>query len=400
MQGHCDPAFAQVAEEFERNFAVRGELGAAVAITLEGHPVVDLWGGTADAETQRPWTADTAVVVFSCSKGLSAICIHMLVDRGLIDVQAPVAHYWPEFAQAGKGHITVAMVLSHAAGLPYWQTPLPPGGLLDWDLAASQLAAEAPVWEPGTTHGYHAITLGTIEGELVRRVMGRTIGQFLRDEVAGPLGAEVWIGLPESEEHRVATLSLAQPDGNSALFAKLMAEPDWHGWKMIANNGGDGSPESVNSRARHAAEIPAAGGIGNARGLARAYAPLSLDGSIDGVRLVGADRLPEMRTVRAASSCDTILRLPTTFTLGFSKSWGARELGEGEHVIIGEQAFGTPGLGGNIGFADGQARMSFGYTMNRHGGGTGLNARGQSLVDAAYRSVGFASSDPGFWVKA
>lgn len=290
------------------------------------------------------------------------------------------------------------MVLSHQAGLPYWQGQLPKGALLDWQLAARRLAEEAPVWEPGTRHGYHAVTLGFLEGEIVRRITGRTIGQFLREELAEPLGADVWIGLPETEEPRVSTVYLGEADPNSSFFAKLMAEPDWDGWKMVNNSGEDISPESVNSRARHAAEIPAAGGIMSARGLARIYSALSLDGSIDGIRVVSADALPGMRTTRSASSCDLLLRLPTTFTLGFSKSWGRRQDGEGSYVIIGEQAFGTPGFGGNMGFADGQARLAFGYVMNSHGPGTGLNTRGQSLIDAAYRAVGFRTSAPGFWI--
>ena len=401
VRGFCAPEFQAVADEFERNFSERGEVGAAVAIHVDGKPVVDLWGGIADRESGRAWQEDTLVTVYSSSKGIAAACMHMLIDRGMLDVDEPVARYWPEFAAHGKEQVTVAMLLSHQAGLPFWEEPLPPGALNDWEHVTAVLAKQAPIWEPGTQSGYHAITLGYLEGELVRRVTGRTIGQFLRDELAGPLGADAWFGLPESEEHRVATLYLAEPDPalRSALFDKLMAEPDWMGWKMITNSGGDGTSESANSRARRAAEIPAAGGVTNARGLARIYAPFSLDGSVDGVRIVDAKALPLMRTTRAASSCDTILRLPTTYTLGFSKSWGARHLGSGEYVIVGEHAFGTPGLGGNMGFADGQAQMSFGYTMNRHGFGTGLNERGQSLIDAAYRAVGFTSCAPGFWVR-
>jgi len=398
--GFCAPEFHAVEREFRRNFEERGELGGSVAIVVDGRPVVDLWGGLADEASGREWMQDTLAVVFSCTKGLAALCLHMLIDRGLLDVAAPVARYWPEFAANGKDGISVAMVMSHQAGLPVWQQPLPDGAMLDWDLAASRLAQEAPLWEPGTAHGYHANTLGFLEGEILRRITGCSIGQFLREGVTGPLEADAWIGLPESEEHRVATLSLAGSDRTSSLVRKLKAEPNWFGWKLITNSGGDGDLSSVNSRARHAAEIPASGGIANARALARIYAPLSLDGSVDGVRLVSAAALPTMRTVRSASDCDLMLRLPTTFTLGFSKSWGARGLGPGNHVILGEQAFGAPGLGGSLGFADGEARMAFGYVMNRHGAGVGLNDRGQSLVDAAYESMGFRLSPSGNWVRS
>ena len=399
IHGFCEPSFAALREEFERNFAERGELGAAVALTIAGKPVVDLWAGLADSGTAAPWREDTLAVVFSSTKGIAATCMHVLADRGLLDFEAPVADYWPEFAASGKAAITVAMVMSHQAGLPVWQDPVPPGGVWDWGTSTAQLAREAPLWQPGTRAGYHAVTIGHIVGEILRRITGTTIGQFLRDEVARPLGADVWIGLPASEEHRLATLYLGEPSPNSPLFRKLMAEPDWFGWKMMTNAGGDVTAETVNSRARHAAELPAAGGIASARGLARLYAPLALDGSVDGIRIVSAARVPAMRAVRAASDCDAILQIPTTFTLGYSKSWGARRFGQGEFVVVGENAFGTPGLGGSIGFADSDAQMSFGYIMNRHGGGVGLNDRGQSLIDAAYRCVGFRSSDAGFWAR-
>ncbi|MBU1377065.1 MAG: beta-lactamase family protein [Alphaproteobacteria bacterium] len=397
IQGHCAPAFQSVREAFSRNFAEHGERGAAVTVRHRGDLVVDLWAGSADGAGRRPWTRDTLAVVFSTTKGLAALCLHILTDRGQIDFEAPVARYWPEFGANGKGDVTVAMVLSHQAGLPVWQSPLPDGALYNWDLAARRLADEAPLWEPGTAHGYHGLTIGWLEGELVRRVTGRTIGAFFHEEVAGPLGADAWIGLPETEHHRVAEMELPAPDPASDFFRKITDEPDWYGAKLVTNDGGDLA--GVNRPRRWSMEHPSAGGVANARALAQVYAPLSLDGAHGGVRLVGADRLVGMRTVRSASSRDLILQLPTTFTLGFSKTWGARSLGPGNYVILGEQAFGTPGFGGSLGFADGEAGLAFGYVMNRMGGGVGLNARGQGLVDAAYRAVGYRSSEPGFWVR-
>lgn len=397
IHGTCEDAFAPVRDEFIENFRSRGELGAGLAISIDGRPVVDLWGGVADAAVGTPWQTDTMAVVFSSTKGMAATCIHMLADRGLLDFDAPVAAYWPEFAVNGKAGITVAMALSHQAGVPLYQADLPAGAPHDFDVLAERLAAEEPVWEPGTTHGYHAITIGVIEGELVRRITGRTIGAFLRDEVARPLGADVWIGLPEEEEHRVATLYLGTPDPQAPLQRKLASDPHWIGRKLATNIGDDLA--FVNARIRRAIEIPAAGGVASARGLARMYAPLSRDGEIDGVRLLQPSLLHAMREVRSASDCDQILRVPTTFTLGFSKTWGDRRLGAGQHVILGRDAFGTPGMGGSIGFADSDARMSFGYVMNRHGSGVGLNERGQALIDAAYRVLGFVTSTPGFWVR-
>jgi len=398
IHGFCAPGFSEVRSEFERNFLERDELGAAVAICVDGTPVVDLWAGLADADTRRPWDRDTVAVVFSTSKGVAGLCLHILADGGALDFNAPVARYWPEFAVNGKAGVTVEMVMSHQAGLPFWMDTLPPGALHDWDLVTGLLGKATPLWEPGTCHGYHAMTLGNLEGELVRRITGQTIGQFLQAHVAAPLAADVWFGLPEAEEPRVATIYLPEPNPSSPLTRKLMEEPDWVGHKMM-NAGGDVTPEVINSRARHAAEIPAAGAITNARSLARLYAPLSGDGSVDGVRLVSPGALPGMRTCRSASSRDLVLRIPTAFTLGFSKTWGDRRLGPGEHVILGEQAFGTPGFGGSLGFADGEAGMSFGYVMNRLGGGVGLNDRCQSLIDAAYRARGFHLSAAGPWVR-
>lgn len=397
VHGFCDELFKNVREEFNANFHSRGEIGASLAIYLDGKLKVNLWGGIADTATARPWEEDTMAVVFSCTKGMSATCMHMLAERGLLDFDAPIASYWPEFAANGKGDITVAMALSHQAGVPLFQEDLPVGGFNGFDLLVERLAAETPVWEPGTTHGYHAVTIGLIEGELVRRITGRTIGSFLREEVAGPLDADIWIGLPESEEHRVATLYLGTPDPQSPLQQKWKSDPNWIGRKLVTGTGDD--LNYVNSRIRHAEEIPASGGIASARGLARLYAPLSRDGAVDDVRLVKSSSLHAMREVRSASDCDLILRVPTTFTLGFSKSWGSRRLGTGQHVILGKDAFGTPGLGGSIGFADTDARLSFGYVMNRHGSGVGLDERGQGLIDATYRALGFTSSAPGFWVR-
>lgn len=396
IHGHCAPAFQRVRDAFERNFTDHGERGAAVAVRHRGEVVVDLWGGHAD-RSGRTWDENTLAVVFSTTKGLAATCLHVLADRGLIDFDAPVARYWPEFAANGKAGITVAMALSHQAGLPVWQAPLPEDALLNWDLAARRLADEPPLWEPGTAHGYHGLTIGWLEGELVRRITGRTIGTFFREEIAGPLGADAWIGLPPAEHHRVAEMELPAPNPNSDFFRKVADEPEWYGAKLVTNDGGDLS--RVNDGPRYAMEHPSAGGVTNARALALIYAPLSLDGALGDVRLVDPGWLPGMRTVRSASDCDLVLRLPTTFTLGFSKTWGARALGPGNHVILGEQAFGTPGFGGSLGFADGEAGLSFGYVMNRMGGGVGLNDRGQGLVDAAYRSAGYVSSEAGIWVR-
>ncbi|MFC4257711.1 serine hydrolase domain-containing protein [Marinobacter lacisalsi] len=399
IKGYCHADFDQVREEFQRNFEEHGEIGASVAIQIDGETVVDLWAGTADQNSGRLWQVDTSAVIFSCGKGISSLCLHMLADRGQLDFEAPVAKYWPEFAANGKEKVTVAMVMAHQAGLPVWDEPLPDGAMLEWDLVTQRLAEQTPMWEPGTTHGYHALSHGYLVGEILRRIDGRTIGRFLAEEIAGPLKANAWIGLPEEEEGNVATAYFDEPSPTSPMFQKIMNEPDWFGCKLINNTGGDIDPAMINSRARHAVEIPAAGAIATARGLARIYSVLARDGSVDDIRLLKPTSIAPMATVRSASDVDLVLRVPTAFTLGYSKQMGHRGLGEGEHVIIGEHAFGHAGMGGSMGFADPQDRMSFAYVMNRHGSGVGLNNRGQNLVDAAYRSLGYSEAATGAWAK-
>ena len=200
VQGTCDQKFQEVRQEFERNFAERGEGGASVCVTVGGQTVVDLWGGTANTETDIPWTDETVSIVFSSTKGATAICAHVLASRGQLDLDAPVASYWPEFAQAGKENVQVKMLLNHQAGLPAVRKDLPQGAYADWDLMVDALAKEEPFWEPGTRNGYHALTYGWLIGEVVRRVSGKSLGTFFKDEIADPLGLDFWIGLPEDKE--------------------------------------------------------------------------------------------------------------------------------------------------------------------------------------------------------
>lgn len=395
VYGTCAPQFEPVREEFERNFAERGETGAAVAITLGGQPVVDLWGGTADAATGRPWDQDTTVVVWSCTKGAAALCVHILADRGEVDLDAPVASYWPEFAAAGKQDVTARMLLSHQAGLPAVRRELPPGAFYDWDLMTGALAAEEPFWTPGLQHGYHGLTFGFLVGEVVRRIAGSTLGTFFKDQVAGPLGLDFHIGLPEAEEGRVARVIPQAPDPQnlSPMERAAFTEPGSIPFLMLANTGGYMTPDEPDTRAAHAAELPSTGGITNARGLAGLYRPLALGGA----PLVSEAAVRRMASVESAS-VDASLLLPTRWSAGFVKTIDNRRFGPNQSVIYAEEAFGHPGIGGSLGFADPRARMSFGYTMNRHGGGAGLNERGQSLVDAAYRSIGYHTGAGGTWI--
>ncbi|NIH82766.1 serine hydrolase domain-containing protein [Amycolatopsis viridis] len=401
--GSCAEEFSRVREEFERNFADRGEVGASVCVMIDGEPVVDLWGGVADRETGRPWEQDTASVIFSCTKGATALCAHVLASRGQLDLAAPVARYWPEFGQSGKEDITVGMLLSHQSGLPVISTPLPDSAFFDWDRMIGALEVEKPLWEPGTRHGYHALTFGWLIGEVVHRVSGKSLGEFFRDEVAGPLGLDFWIGCPEEVEPRLAPMIFPEPregDEPSLFMTMAATKPESIPGQIFANSGGYmlPGPTGFDSRNAHAAEIGAAGGISNARGLAGMYAPLACGGGLAGVELVDRRALARMTTTVSAGHDETLL-IGSRFSAGYFRSIDNRHRPYGlrDSVILSADAFGHPGFGGSLGFASPDNRMSFGYTMNNMGPGTLLNDRGQSLVDAVYRSLGYTDNSTEVW---
>lgn len=401
--GSCDPRFELVRDEFERNFAERGEVGASVCVMIDGEPVVDLWGGLANQDTRQPWKADTASVIFSCTKGATALCAHILASRDQLDFAAPMASYWPEFRHFGKEDITLGMVLTHQSGLPVVSTPLPEGAFFDWSRMTAALEIEKPAWEPGTRHGYHALTFGWLVGELVHRVSGKSLGSFFRDEVAEPLGLDFWIGLQEEKEPRIASMIFPEPtedDEPSAFMTAAATKPESLPGQIFANCGGYmvPGPQGFDSRAAHAAEIGAAGGITHARGLAGMYAPLACGGRLRGVQLIDERALTRMGTT-LSSGYDLTLLIESRFSAGYFRSIDNRHKPYGlrDSVILAGDAFGHPGFGGSIGFASPADRMSFGYTMNNMGPGTLLNDRGQSLVDAAYRSLGYTDNSVEVW---
>ncbi|MGH9191952.1 MAG: serine hydrolase domain-containing protein [Acidimicrobiales bacterium] len=293
VQGHCDERFADVGREFERNFGERGELGASVAVTVGGETVVDLWGGHADPDRTRAWEKDTLCVAMSSTKGATSLAAHLLVSAGELDVDEPVASYWPEFAAAGKDRVLVRHLISHQAGLPALRDPVPPGGFYDWDGMVERLAAEPPFWEPGTRHGYHALTFGFLVGEVVRRVTGRSVGRFVADEIAGPLGLDLYIGLPEGLAPRVARLTpppAPEPgDPVPRFMLQAMTEPGSIPWLVMQNNGGYLVPGEWDSPAALAAELPASGGVANARALAGLYRAIVQGGQIGRYRLDAED---------------------------------------------------------------------------------------------------------------
>ncbi len=411
IAGYCDPRFERVAEEFERNFRERGEVGASVCVKLAGETFVDLWGGSADPTSNKPWLEDTITPVWSCTKGATALCAHMLVSRGLLDLEEPVMRYWPEFGQAGKESIPVKMLLNHQSGVAAISDPIPPGGLYDWEFMVKALEKQEPFWKPGSMHGYHGFTFGWLVGEVVRRVSGKSLGTFFREEVVEPLGLDFWMGLPEMHENRVAPIIPAGPPDPSGpvspmLMAIAMDQTSLQAILMFNTGGymlpGPDGMFGFNTRAAHIAEFGSVGSLTNARGLAGMYAPLANGGSLNNVNLVSRDTVVRMGAVSSASSLDASILLPTRFTLGYAKSVDNRHVPmatEDDSLILSEEAFGHPGFGGAIGFADPVANMSFGYAMNRMGQGIGLNARGQSLVDATYLSLGYTSDAGGSWIK-
>jgi CubicO group peptidase (beta-lactamase class C family) len=379
IHGVYDPKFGEVREAFEQNFHERGEVGASVCVVVEGETVVDLWGGIADPKTAAPWQEDTITVVMSMTKGATALCAHILVDRGELDIDQPVAHYWPEFAQNGKERIPVRMLLNHQAGLPGFHEPIPAGKPYDWEYMVARLAAERPFWEPGRQYGYHSVTFGWLVGEVVRRVSGKSLGTFFREEVAEPLGLDFWIGLPESEERRaVRLLPRLEPSPEVLGIPELRAER--------VSNGVDEPGDWWNTRNAHAAELPASGGITNARAAARMYAALSLGGTLDGVRLVSPETVERMSRVQSALMGDALDDITAPFALGFMQASPSSGFPR--------TRFGHEGAGGSNGFADPAARLAFGYVMNQ----MSETPRADVLTAATYRSLGYRAGKYGVWM--
>jgi len=378
VQGECAPRFAAVREAFEKSFAAGEEVGASFAAFLDGAPVVDLWGGHADAARSRPWQRDTLVNVFSTTKAPAALVLHVLAERGVVDLDAPVASYWPEFAQAGKEALRVRDLLAHRAGLAALRAPLPVEALWDPARMCEALAAEAPWWEPGTESGYHAMTYGFLVGEVARRAAGRTLGAFFRDEVARPLGADFWIGLPAAEDARVAELVPPSPAELAAAGPAAAPAPG----SLLAQVMGNPPlvPATANRPEWRRAEIPAANGHGNARSVARVMAALACGGSLGGVRVIGPDALA--RATREEWRGKDLV-------LGAEMRWGLGFMLESDTLPLspGGRAFGHGGWGGSLGIADPEARLGWAYVMNKMSPGTLGDTRAFRLAQALYAGL-------------
>ncbi len=380
VKGTIKPGFEPVADAFIANFAEHGDVGAASAVYLHGEPVVDIWGGMADVAEARPWTQDTIVIAFSCTKGVTAVCANKLIEEGRLDPDAPIAEYWPEFAANGKGHITVRWGLSHQAGLAEVQGDLTLDDVVAWDPVVAAIAAQPTVWEPGTTHGYHTRSYGWINGELIRRITGMSPGQYFAHEIARPLGLEFYIGVPEELDERVATLYPAVHDAETqALIDAVMSDQSsLMGRVMSGPSGLFGYNNMWNTRQMRVAEMPSSNGHGDARSLARMYAACMTE--VDGVRLL-ADDTVQRATEMQCDGPDCVIGQPLSIGLGFM-------LASTFPGPVGPRTFGHSGAGGSVAFADPDRGLTFAYVMNQMKlSMTHLDPRPEALVTATYDSL-------------
>jgi CubicO group peptidase (beta-lactamase class C family) len=377
IEGTCDPRFAAVRAAFAGNFEKHGEIGAAVTVAIDGRVVADLWGGHAEAAGRTAWRRDTLVNVFSVGKAVTALCALALVHRGRLDLDAPVCRYWPEFAAGGKDAVTVRQLLCHRAGLPSVRAPLPDDAMFRWETMSAALAGQEPWWPPGTRHGYHVNTFGFLVGEVVRRVSGRTLGTFLREEIASPLGADFHIGLAPQEDARVAEFFWpSEMDPSAQVLPAVLTDQQQMIRNTYVNPPGLSGHGVVNTSAWRRAEIPSTNGHATARGVARVYAALAAGGTLEGIELVGRATLAEAVTEHA-NGPDAVLGRDSRFGLGFQLPQPERPLGPNPG------AFGHFGAGGALGFADPEAGVAFGYVMNRMGP-RWQNPTNRSLMQALY----------------
>jgi len=382
--GFVASGYEAVADEFHNAFACNPTMGAALAIRVDGHPVVDLWGGLADARTEQPWKEDTASVVFSCTKGLSAILAARLVEEGRLAYEAPVARYWPEYAVAGKETTTVGDLLAHRAGLSAPRVDLTVDDVLDWQRMAQVLQEQQPLWQPGADYAYHAITHGWLIGQVMRNVTGSSVGEYFQKLVAGPLHADAWIGLPERQRDRIAhqtvgaTLSTLVAD---QAAARDLSAPDWLDRAMTLGGAFDatlvGEHTGFNDYSVQAAEIPGAGGIATARALAAIWSATVTE--TDGVRLLSRDTTDAATRVQSEGA-------PFFTTEGPYSRWGMGfQLDSEARRYLTPQGFGHDGAGGQVAFAEPDLKVGFAFTTNLMEAG---DARGTAIVNALRQTLG------------
>ena len=373
VQGTCDPAFEGVRDALAGNLDQGKDVGACAAVTVDGRLVADVWGGFQDPEKTKPWERDTITNVWSTTKTMAALSMLVLVDRGELDVDAPVATYWPEFKAAGKENVLVRHLMSHTAGLSGWQEPMQPEDLYDWDLCCSRLAAQEPWWEPGTASGYHAITQGYLEGEVLRRITGDTLGTFFAREIAGPLGADFHIGTPAECDDRIALV--IPPPPLDALAAGM--DPTSVAVRTLSNPPLDAAQSWTTPWRR--AEIPAANGHGNARSVASVQAALACGGEVNGVRLL-SEKTTEVVFREQINGTDLVLGAPLRHGIGYGLAGELLPLPNPRTCFWG-------GWGGSLVIVDLDARMTISFVMNRMGEGTVGDDRAAVIALAAYAGL-------------
>jgi len=395
IDGWVAPGFEGVRDAFAENFAQHGDKGASLGVYVDGEPKVDLWGGTADVSTGRPWAKDSVSIVYSATKGATAILAWLLAQRGLLDFDAPVTRYWPEFAGGGKGEVPVRYLFTHQVGLPYLDQPLTRDEVLEGSRIVEVLEQEVPVWEPGTAHGYHALTYGWLAGALIAKATGTKLGEVFQSEIAKPLGLDFHIGLPAEDTARVAPLVDMPPPDPHALDAitdpaqreLLMAlgaaafDPESTFSRALSTNGALPTPDAAtwNDPRVYQAEMPAANGISNGRSLARLYAATVSE--VDGIRLLSAETVKQARAEQV-NGPDRTLIMPTRFATGF-------QLPTPSSAQLSPDSFGHQGAGGALGFADVRHRVAFGYVQNQlQGGGPAGDPRTNGVIAAVARAVG------------
>lgn len=388
IQGSVAPGFEPVAEAFEHNFTHRHEVGAACAVYHRGQKVVDLWGGYRNKETQEPWEEDTMLMFFSTTKGVSAMTMAVALSQGLFELDKPIAHYWPEFGQNGKERITVRQLLAHQAGLVFPDQNLTLKEMANPDTVAEIMARQKPGWEPGTRHGYHAITLGWYQSELIRRTdpQHRTLGQFLRDYIVRPLGLEFYIGMPESvPASRVADLDWTRKMEYFNILRNFplkmilsMMKSDAPLRKAIAVME---FPKGNDWRPLHLVEVPSATGVGEVRAIAHLYGIFATGGAGLGISPAVMEELKRPARAPSGGALDMVFSMDALYSMGFMKP--CRLL----HFGTDDSAFGTPGFGGSFGFADPAAQVGFAYACNSIGYYPASDPREKTLREAVYQCI-------------
>ena len=385
IKGSCHEDFQEVAETFAENFDKYQEIGSSVCVVVDGEITVNLWAGHKNSERENEWDENTLSVAFSSTKAALALCAHILIDRGELKTKEKVTKYWPEYGKKGKEETTVEMILNHSAGLPALRTEVKEGGFFNWNYMVELLENEKPFWIPGEETGYHMMTTGWLIGELVKRVSGKSLGKFFNDEVSEPYNLDYWIGLPESEDARVAKVTPFKPspsDKPSDFATAFRTNPNSMQRLSLKNTGG----YDYNSKETYRAEIGGVGGITNARSLAGMLTPLAQNNE----KLLSKSSVKRLSESNVKSDIDNMLLFPTNFSEGFMLHMDNRETfkGEGGSFMIGPNAFGHVGFGGSSAtFADPDCKMSFGYLVNKLGGEYLINERGQSLINASYSCI-------------